>query len=73
MAPEHLSRIFDRFYRIDKNREQESGAGLGLSIVKWIVDAHEGRITVTSQPNEGSEFKVFLPRIFPDQPRDTAS
>jgi heavy metal sensor kinase len=73
MAPEHLSRIFDRFYRIDKNREQESGAGLGLSIVKWIVDAHEGRITVTSKPNEGSEFKVFLPRISPGKPRNTAS
>jgi heavy metal sensor kinase len=73
MAPEHLSRIFDRFYRIDKNREQESGAGLGLSIVKWIVDAHEGRISVTSQPDQGSEFKVFLPRIIPGQPRNTAS
>lgn len=61
MAPEHLQHIFDRFFRIDRNRVQESGAGLGLSIVKWIVEAHKGHITVTSVPDEGSTFKVFLP------------
>jgi heavy metal sensor kinase len=61
MAPEHLQHIFDRFFRIDRNRVQESGAGLGLSIVKWIVEAHQGRISVSSVPDEGSTFKVFLP------------
>ncbi len=61
MAPEHLNRIFDRFYRVDKQRSQESGAGLGLSIVKWIVEAHNGRIAVSSTVDVGSEFKVFLP------------
>lgn len=61
MAPEHLQRIFDRFYRIDRSRSLESGAGLGLSIVKWIVDAHQGQISVTSTPDEGSCFQVRLP------------
>ncbi|WP_305043573.1 sensor histidine kinase [Geoalkalibacter sp.] len=61
MAPEHLQRIFDRFYRIDRSRSLESGAGLGLSIVKWIVEAHQGQIGVTSTPGEGSCFQVRLP------------
>ncbi|WP_305045235.1 sensor histidine kinase [Geoalkalibacter sp.] len=61
MAPEHLQRIFDRFYRIDRSRSLESGAGLGLSIVKWIVEAHQGQISVTSTPGEGSCFQVRLP------------
>jgi len=47
IAPEHLPKLFDRFYRVDPSR-QESGTGLGLAIVKSIVDAHGGRIDVTS-------------------------
>ncbi|MDO3378532.1 sensor histidine kinase [Geoalkalibacter halelectricus] len=61
MEAEHLQRIFDRFYRIDRNRSLESGAGLGLSIVKWIVEAHQGRIEVSSTLGEGSCFTVYLP------------
>jgi signal transduction histidine kinase len=62
IAPEHLPRIFDRFYRVDKARSPESGGtGLGLSIVKKIVEGHKGGIEVESAPNKGSIFRVFLP------------
>ncbi len=54
--------IFNRFYRSDSSRVKENfiGYGIGLSIAKRIIDLHDGKITVTSQPNEGSEFCVRL-------------
>jgi signal transduction histidine kinase len=59
---ESLDKIFERFYRVDKSRSRaDGGFGLGLSIVKWIVDAHQGRIEVVSRPGEGSKFIVLLP------------
>lgn len=59
---EDLSRIFERFYRVDKGRSKElGGTGLGLSIVKHLVQAHGGRVWVESQPGKGSTFYFTLP------------
>ncbi|MBI5682981.1 MAG: HAMP domain-containing histidine kinase [Deltaproteobacteria bacterium] len=57
---EHQDKLFDRFYRIDDSREEISGAGLGLSIAKAIVNAHGGNIEVHSKEGVGSEFKIYL-------------
>ena len=53
--------IFDRFYRADRSRKRESGSGLGLSISKWIAEAHKGDIEVESQVSRGSLFSIKLP------------
>jgi two-component system phosphate regulon sensor histidine kinase PhoR len=59
---EHLPRIFERFYRVDKGRSREQGGtGLGLAIVRHIVVAHRGAIEVESRPGEGSTFRVRIP------------
>lgn len=61
MKPEHLDRIFERFYRIDKSRSRNSGgSGLGLSIVKHILEAHGEKIYVKSRPKKGTEFSFYL-------------
>jgi signal transduction histidine kinase len=61
ITPEHLPHIFDRFYRVDKARSRTSGGtGLGLAIVKGIAEQHGGKVTVTSQPDKGSTFTVWL-------------
>ena len=63
ISQEDLPYIFERFYRADKSRNRMSGgAGIGLAIVKSIVDAHKGKITVQSELNKGSEFIVTLPK-----------
>jgi len=56
--------VFDRFYRVDKVRSRQAGgAGLGLSIARWIIDAHRGSIHLESSPEEGSTFEVRIPRV----------
>lgn len=61
IAAEHLPRLFDRFYRIDKSRQRKNeGSGIGLAIVKSIIHAHGGRISVTSD-NESTRFIIYLP------------
>ncbi|MBI5572533.1 MAG: PAS domain-containing protein [Desulfomonile tiedjei] len=61
---EHLNRVFERFYRLDKGRSREvGGTGLGLAIVKHIVNAHNGKILVESVVGRGSTFSIRLPAI----------
>lgn len=61
IAKDDQPHIFDRFYRADKSRSQTSGHGLGLAIAKKIIDLHNGSIGVTSKPDAGSSFNVWLP------------
>jgi signal transduction histidine kinase len=62
IGPEDMPRVFDRFWRADKARSREQGgAGLGLSIAKWIVDVHGGSISVESKLGKGSVFAIRLP------------
>lgn len=64
IAKEHISRIFQRFYRVDKSRSREvGGTGLGLAIVKHIVRYHKGEICVSSTPGKGSTFRLILPCV----------
>jgi two-component system phosphate regulon sensor histidine kinase PhoR len=60
--PVHISRLTERFYRVDSHRSREmGGTGLGLAIVKHIVNRHRGRLRITSEPGEGSRFEVQIP------------
>jgi signal transduction histidine kinase len=64
IPPEHLPRVFDRFYKVDPSRSVSSapsGSGLGLSIVQAIVERHGGRITASNAPKGGAIFEIVLP------------
>jgi len=63
ISPEHLDRVFERFYRVDKSRSRDvGGTGLGLSIVKHIIHAHHGRVWAESELRKGSRFYFTLPK-----------
>ena len=64
IAPEHQSRVFERFYRVDKSHSKASGGtGLGLSIVKHAVQYHYGRIELESTPGTGTTIRVIFPKV----------
>lgn len=61
---EHLGRIFERFYRVDKSRSRaDGGTGLGLSIAQWAVAVNGGKIEIQSEPDQGSIFTIRIPRV----------
>src|SRR3989441_1086284 len=69
IAPEHVDRIFDRFFRIDQSRSREfGGTGLGLAIARLFAELQEGRIEVDSTVGKGSTFTLWLPSVPPPPP-----
>jgi two-component system phosphate regulon sensor histidine kinase PhoR len=62
IAPEHLPRLTERFYRVDRSRSRETGGtGLGLAIVKHVLIRHQGRLLIESEVGQGSTFRAWLP------------
>ena len=72
IAPEHLPRLTERFYRVNVSSSRaKGGTGLGLAIAKHILNRHEGRLEIASTPGKGSTFTVWLPRaseVLPAEP-----
>jgi two-component system phosphate regulon sensor histidine kinase PhoR len=62
IEPENLPYLFDRFYRVPDKEGFSEGTGLGLAITKKIIEAHDGRIEVDSEPGQGTVFSCFIPR-----------
>ncbi|MAU13664.1 MAG: hypothetical protein CL607_27860 [Anaerolineaceae bacterium] len=63
IPPEHLTRIFDLFYRVDTSRNVHTGGvGIGLSLVRFVMQAHKGDVNVTSEPGKGSQFELVFPK-----------
>ena len=62
ISPEALPKIWDRFYQVNPSRSDGSSSGLGLSMVKWIISAHNGDITADSVPGAGSRFTFSIPK-----------
>jgi two-component system phosphate regulon sensor histidine kinase PhoR len=62
IPPEDLTRVFERFYRVDKSRGRPGGTGLGLAIVRHLVELHGGTATAANRPEGGATFRVRLPK-----------
>ncbi|OAT72168.1 sensor histidine kinase [Parageobacillus thermoglucosidasius] len=62
IAKEEIPKIFDRFYQSDKARTKSDGAGLGLSIAKWIIEKHNGKVKVHSELGKGTRFEIIFPK-----------
>ena len=70
IAPEHLPRLTERFYRVDVTESRaQGGTGLGLALVKHILNRHRGRLTIDSAPGAGATFTIHLPTAVPAHPR----
>jgi two-component system sensor histidine kinase BaeS len=68
IAPENLSHVFERFWRADQSRSRRTGgSGLGLSIVRDLVAAHDGTVDAASEPGAGSVFTLRLPNSGPPE------
>jgi two-component system phosphate regulon sensor histidine kinase PhoR len=61
IPPADLTRVFERFYRVDKSRSRPGGTGLGLAIVRHLVELHDGKVTAENRPEGGARFTVSLP------------
>jgi two-component system phosphate regulon sensor histidine kinase PhoR len=62
IAPQHIPRLTERFYRVDRSRSRETGGtGLGLAIVKHVLSRHQGRLEIESEPGRGSTFSAVFP------------
>jgi len=73
ISPEHISRLTERFYRVDKSRSRETqGTGLGLAIVKHVLLRHGGTLKISSEPGQGSAFVVCLPKTAIVHPQTAA-
>ncbi|MET0377227.1 MAG: ATP-binding protein, partial [Rhizorhabdus sp.] len=71
IAPEHLPRLTERFYRVDSGRSRAmGGTGLGLAIVKHIVDRHRGRLDIASTLGKGTVITVLIPPASPEDAID---
>jgi signal transduction histidine kinase len=73
IPPEQLSKIFQRFYQVDgSSKRRFGGVGLGLALVKEIVESHEGTVEVASVEGQGTAFRITLPVLIEDQPHAAA-
>ncbi|HEX7953394.1 MAG TPA: ATP-binding protein, partial [Burkholderiales bacterium] len=62
IEPQHIDRLTERFYRVDRSRSRETGGtGLGLAIVKHVLNRHQARLDIQSTPGRGSTFCVMVP------------
>jgi two-component system, OmpR family, phosphate regulon sensor histidine kinase PhoR len=74
ISREHISRLTERFYRVDKSRSRETqGTGLGLAIVKHVLLRHSGTLSIESEPGQGSTFTVNLPKSLTASPAQLAA